>query len=208
MACPVPKRSFWCGVQIQPRASIRRDARADEWGGLENHYTRKGIGGSNPPPAVAPMFNFFKKKKAEPKNLKEILAQFKELEKSFEGVAKKLEDLQKESRFFVQKVGIVRFNPFSEVGGDQSFSIALLDGQDSGLVITSLYTREGNRVYGKPIKKSESKYLLSDEEKQAIAQANEVSAGREMKTKLSANNGNKNSKLGSKAAHSGGYGTH
>ena len=117
------------------------------------------------------MFNFFKKTKKEPQYLKEILAQFKDLEKSFEKLSKDLENLKKESKFSVQKVSIVRFNPFSEVGGDQSFSIALLDGNDNGIVVTSLYTREGNRVYGKPIKNGGSEYLLSEEEKQVIEKA-------------------------------------
>jgi len=117
------------------------------------------------------MFNFFKKTKKEPQNLKEILAQFGDLEKSFDKISQELEILKKEGEFAVQKVSIVRFNPFSGVGGDQSFSIALLDGNNSGVVITSLYTREGNRIYGKPIKKGVSEYLLSGEEKQAIEKA-------------------------------------
>jgi len=71
----------------------------------------------------------------------------------------------------VQKVGVVRFNPFKDIGGDQSFSIALLDEEDNGLVITSLYGREGNRVYAKPIEGGQSKYQLSDEEKEAISRA-------------------------------------
>lgn len=117
------------------------------------------------------MFKFFKKKKKEPENLEEVLDYFKNLEKDFEKLSKELENLKKESQFFVQKVGIVRFNPFSEVGGNQSFSIALLDRNDNGIVITSLYTREGNRVYGKPIKAGLSEYSLSEEEKKAIEKA-------------------------------------
>jgi len=117
------------------------------------------------------MFNFFKKTKKEPQNLKEVLARFKDLEKSFERISEELKNLKKEGKFAVQKVGIIRFNPFSGVGGDQSFSIALLDGNDNGMVITSLYTREGNRIYGKPIKNGGSEYLLSGEEKQAIEKA-------------------------------------
>ena len=117
------------------------------------------------------MFKFFKKGKKEPENLKEVLAQFKDLENNFEKLSEELESLKKESKFSVQKIGIVRFNPFSEVGGDQSFSIALLDGNNNGIVITSLYSREGNRVYGKPIKAGVSEYSLSEEEKQAIEKA-------------------------------------
>lgn len=117
------------------------------------------------------MLNFFKKTKNEPQDLKEVLARFRGLEKSFDKISQELENLKKEGKFAVQKVGIVRFNPFSGVGGDQSFSIALLDGNDNGMVITSLYTREGNRIYGKPIKNGGSEYLLSGEEKQAIEKA-------------------------------------
>jgi hypothetical protein len=140
------------------------------------------------------MINFFKKKK-EPENLKEILSQFKELEEKFVKISQELENLKKESKFSVQKVGIVRFNPFSEVGGDQSFSIALLDGNDNGVVITSLYTREGNRVYGKPIKNGQSEYLLSAEEKEAIEKAK-------------INYGNKNKKFNNQTTGSGNFRPH
>ena len=116
------------------------------------------------------MLNFFKKKK-EPENLKEILAQFKELKENFEKISKELGNLKKENKFNIQKFGIVRFNPFKEIGGNQSFSIALLDGRDDGIVITSLYTKEGNRIFGKPIKGGKSEYLLSEEEKEAIEYA-------------------------------------
>jgi len=117
------------------------------------------------------MFNFFKKQKKEPKNLKEVLNSFEELEKNFYKISQELENLKKEGKFSIQKVGIIRFNPFKEVGGNQSFSIALLDGNDSGIVITSLYSREGNRVYGKPIKDGNSEHLLSREEREAINRA-------------------------------------
>ncbi len=120
------------------------------------------------------MFIFFKKTKKEPKDLKETLSRFKSLEKNFEKLSQEIEDLKKEQKFSIQKIGIVRYNPFSEVGGDQSFSIALLDGNNNGSVITSLYTREGNRVYGKPIKNSSSVYPLSEEEKKAIEKAKSV----------------------------------
>jgi hypothetical protein len=117
------------------------------------------------------MLNFFKKRKKEPKDLKEVLTYLKGLDENFEKLSQEIKNLKKESNFFVQKVGIVRFNPFSEVGSDQSFSIALLDGKDDGVVITSLYTREENRIYGKPIKGGVSEYSLSEEEKEAIEKA-------------------------------------
>jgi len=132
------------------------------------------------------MLNFFKKEKKEPESLKEILKQFKDLKGNFEKLSLEFENLKKDHQFSVQKVGIIRFNPFSEVGGDQSFSIALLDGNDDGLVITSFYTREGNRVYGKPIKAGISQYALSQEEIKAIETAKKY--GRESKNNNSAAN--------------------
>lgn len=69
----------------------------------------------------------------------------------------------------LHKTGLVRFNPFKEVGGDQSFSIALLNGKNNGIVLSSLYTREGTRIYSKAITAGKSeKYPLTEEEKQSI----------------------------------------
>ena len=117
------------------------------------------------------MFHFFKKEKKEPKNIKEILECLENLEKDFGKMSQDLEILKRENQLSVKRVGMVRFNPFREVGGDQSFSLALLDDDNSGVVITSLYIREGNRVYGKPIKEGKSEYSLSSEEKEALLKA-------------------------------------
>ncbi len=152
---------------------VKLDEILEEW---QNGYCaalempwEKSFRGSSP--LSSAMFKFFKKTKKEPENFKEVLARFKEFEKNFENLSEELENLKKESQFSIQKIGIVRFNPFKEIGGDQSFSITLLDRNDNGVVITSLYTREGNRVYGKPIKNGNSEYLLSEEEKKAIDKA-------------------------------------
>jgi len=71
----------------------------------------------------------------------------------------------------VQGVGVVRFNPFQDTGGDQSFAIALIDGQGNGLVLTSLYGRTERRMYVKPVQAGSSTYQLSDEETEAIRRA-------------------------------------
>jgi hypothetical protein len=69
-------------------------------------------------------------------------------------------------------VSVLRFNPFKEVGGNQSFCVALLDGKNSGVVISSLHTREGTRVYAKPVIAGNADgFPLTEEEKTAIAQA-------------------------------------
>lgn len=115
--------------------------------------------------------NFFKKEKKEPANFKEILALLKKLEKDFNKTSKELADFKKESERTLQKVGMVRFNPFREIGGDQSFSIAVLDANNNGFVVTSLYGRENSRVYAKKISKGTSSHSLSKEEKQALDKA-------------------------------------
>ncbi len=116
------------------------------------------------------MFKFLKKNK-EPQNIKEVFSYIKVLEKNIAEVSTELEKLKKESKFSIQKMGIVRYNPFSGVGSNQSFSIALLDSYNNGIMTTSLYSKEGSRVYGKPIKQGGSEYSLSQEEKKAIEKA-------------------------------------
>lgn len=71
-----------------------------------------------------------------------------------------------------QKIGFHRFNAFERSGGKQSFIIALLNGEDTGIIINFLYTREGMRVYAKRMNKGMSEeYELSHEEKETIKKA-------------------------------------
>lgn len=82
-----------------------------------------------------------------------------------------IEGISKKS---VHKVGILRFNPFQgTMGGDQSFSIAMLDYKDDGVVVSSLHAPDGTRVYAKPISGGKSKYQLTGEEIEAIKKATE-----------------------------------
>ena len=78
---------------------------------------------------------------------------------------------EEDGKFHIQKIGLVRFNPFKELGGDHSFSMAILDSHDSGIIITSLHTRDRTRVYMKDIKKGKSEFELSSEEKKAFVNA-------------------------------------
>lgn len=72
----------------------------------------------------------------------------------------------------LQRIGIVRYNPFSDTGGAQSFSLALLDAAGTGIVITSLFARTGNRWYVKEITGGKGKGIdLSKEEEVAIRKA-------------------------------------
>lgn len=72
----------------------------------------------------------------------------------------------------IQRVGIIRFNPFSDTGGAQSFSLAIVDSRDNGIVMTSLYARNGNRWYVKEVVAGRGKGVeLSREEESAIKHA-------------------------------------
>ena len=70
-----------------------------------------------------------------------------------------------------QRVGLVRFNPFEDTGGNQSFALALLDAEGNGWVLSSLHARSGTRVYAKAIREGRADAALSDEEAAAIKQA-------------------------------------
>lgn len=67
-----------------------------------------------------------------------------------------------------QKIGVVRYNAFDNVGSDLSFAIALLDANDDGFVVNGVYSRDGSCTYAKPIINGTTKYVLSAEEMQAI----------------------------------------
>lgn len=71
----------------------------------------------------------------------------------------------------IQRVGLVRYNPFPETGGDQSFVVALLDRMGDGVVFTSLHGRTDTRIYAKPVRARTSTYSLSAEEEEAIRRA-------------------------------------
>ena len=107
--------------------------------------------------------------------LEKILKDLGEKEKQISELLKRVKKLEKENLYNIQKIGLVRFNPFAEVGGNQSFSLALLDGENSGLVISSLHSREVTRIYAKPVKKGRAVgYQLSTEEIQAIKNARKI----------------------------------
>ena len=68
----------------------------------------------------------------------------------------------------IQKVGFVRFNPFPDTGGDNSFMLVLLDHDNTGVLLSSLYMREGARLYAKSIEKGKAKHVLSAEENKIL----------------------------------------
>ncbi len=84
-------------------------------------------------------------------------------------IKKELDEEINKSKFHLQKIGLVRFNPFERIGGEQSFVLAFLDAENNGLIINFIYTRDGLRVYTKKVKKGKGeKHELSEEEQEAI----------------------------------------
>jgi hypothetical protein len=76
--------------------------------------------------------------------------------------------LEAAGRRAIQRVGLVRFNPFEDTGGNQSFALAMTDAAGNGLVLSSLHSRTGTRIYAKAIAEGRSDGALSAEESEAL----------------------------------------
>jgi hypothetical protein len=94
-----------------------------------------------------------------------------------------LGSLEENFTFAIQKIGVVRFNPFQDGGGNFSFSLALLDSQNSGIILTSMHGREQNRIYTKKVFLGLSESPLTEEEQQALHRANQKEIQPQTKTK-------------------------
>lgn len=81
--------------------------------------------------------------------------------------------VERVSQRHIQHLGFLRFNPFRDTGGDQSFALALTDAGGNGIVMSSLHGRDSTRVYAKPLAAWESSYQLTEEEQKAIERARE-----------------------------------
>lgn len=83
----------------------------------------------------------------------------------------RLEKVEAQLQLTVAGMSLVRYNAFRETGSDLSFSLALLDRNLDGVVLTSLFGRDESRCYGKPIKEGQSEHHLSEEERQVLEEA-------------------------------------
>lgn len=89
-------------------------------------------------------------------------------------LSEQCDKIEKESQFHIQKVGLLRFNPFNDTGGDQSFILALIDAKETGVVISGLYSRSGTRWYAKKVINGKGvEHELSEEERKSIRIAKE-----------------------------------
>lgn len=103
--------------------------------------------------------------------LTDFVARMDQVERTAHAVDQRMNVVEAKQPYHIQHVGIVRFNPFSDKGGDQSFAIAILDDHADGIVISSMQSRTDNRVYGKSVVGGQSTYTLTNEEREAIARA-------------------------------------
>ena len=94
-----------------------------------------------------------------------------EVSRELDELAARMAVLEEAQRRAFQRVGLVRYNPFEETGGNQSFALALLDAGGDGWVLSSLHARSGTRVYVKAITSGRADTGLSDEETAALGQA-------------------------------------
>jgi C4-type Zn-finger protein len=116
---------------------------------------------------------FFKKSKkgARIETLEEAITQIEGLIEELKSAEDRIKNLEEKSNFSFQKFKLVRYNPFEDRGGDQSFSLAMLDKENNGFVISSIFINGDTRIFAKPVEKGKSTYELSEEEKKAIEKA-------------------------------------
>ncbi len=117
----------------------------------------------------------FMQKLGNGKNLEEDLENYmyrvERVEKTNAKNANDIAVLDHDMKKCIQKMGMVRYNAFRDVGSDLSFSLALLDENNDGVVLNGIYAREMSNIYAKPIKNGKSTYTVSDEEREAIEKA-------------------------------------
>lgn len=96
------------------------------------------------------------------------LARVHEVVRDLDGVEARTAVLERDLKLAFSRVGLVRFNPFEDTGGNQSFALALLDAHGDGFVVSSLHARNMTRIYAKAIAGGTSETALSNEEAQAL----------------------------------------
>jgi hypothetical protein len=118
-------------------------------------------------------------KNADKKNLSTILDQLVSQAKGnnqwLQKLDERLTEQEKKSQLQIQKIGLLRYNPFADTGGEQSFVVSLLDNYNNGMILTSLQGRSGTRWYAKQVKKGKgTEFDLSKEEEEAVKKARQL----------------------------------
>jgi hypothetical protein len=127
---------------------------------LKNHYNTL-IAGVNKRTLEGVLTNIVRDLHAAKNNISHLSARY--------------DTIEKDSLLHIQKIGLLRFNPFKDTGGDQSFILSLLNAEDTGVVITALYSRSGTRWYAKKVVNGKgSEHNLSEDEQKALKIADKV----------------------------------
>ena len=95
-------------------------------------------------------------------------AEMQALEENQQALEENQQAMREQMKGCVQKVKLMRYNAFADTGSDLSYSLSLLDENNNGVVLSSIYGREDNRTYAKPIENGKSTYNLSEEEKKVL----------------------------------------
>ena len=103
--------------------------------------------------------------------LKDYVNSVKDIEKREDEIEEYLVRLDNTVDKCFQKIGVYRYNAFKDTGSDLSFTLAILDKENSGIMLNGIYSFEASNIYAKPIEKGKSTYTLSKEEEIALDRA-------------------------------------
>lgn len=103
--------------------------------------------------------------------IKDYVSQVQDIKQENKEIEKYCEVLANKENKCLQKIGLVRYNAYKDTGSNLSFAVAILDEENSGIVLNGIYARDSSNIYCKNIEKGESPYALSKEEKEAIYKA-------------------------------------
>ncbi len=107
--------------------------------------------------------------------LEDLIKDLKNAKNDIAKLINRCDTIEENDKYHIQKIGLLRFNPFKDTGGDQSFILAFADAKDSGVVITGLYSRSGLRWYAKRVVEGKGiDHELSEEENKALKVAKNI----------------------------------
>lgn len=125
--------------------------------------------------AINKKYKDFMQKLGNGKDIEEDLENYmyrvERVEKQNAEITDFIQKLDNDFEKSIQKVGIVRYNAYKDTGSDLSFTLAMLDENNNGVVLNGIYSRETSNIYAKPVENGKSTYILSEEEQEAIRRA-------------------------------------
>lgn len=104
--------------------------------------------------------------------LSNIVKEQRITKKDIDYLKERCDNIERDGLLHIQKIGLLRFNPFKDTGGDQSFILSLINAKETGVVITALYSRSGTRWYAKRVIDGKgAEHELSEDEKKSLSRA-------------------------------------